>query len=291
MKIGTLGYTPYAAGLYCNDRFGTNWLLLFGSVLLGVSACFLWISSGAILLGYSEEDRKGTASEYSGFFSLIVEISILRTSQVSFKFTLQSLGGSIGGIISLALNINKSWRGSVSNATYIVLMIVMSSGIPFALALPKAAEVQRTDGKRVILNRQPSLAQEFAVLKRIITRPTVLCLIPVFIYSQWFLSYQWQFNYAYFTVRARALNSTIFYLVRLVSTLAFGQLLDWTRFTRRTRARLGLWTYGVITGAGWIIGQAVQAHYARTKPTIDWADSVFGLGCFVFTLWGFMDPL
>ncbi|KAF8854897.1 hypothetical protein BDZ45DRAFT_543583, partial [Acephala macrosclerotiorum] len=52
LQIGTLGYTPYAAGLYCVDKFGTTWLLLFGSVVLGISACFLWVASGAILLGY-----------------------------------------------------------------------------------------------------------------------------------------------------------------------------------------------------------------------------------------------
>ena len=68
LQIGTLGYVPYAAGLYCNDRFGTNWLLLFGAVILGLSACFLWVSAGAILLGYSEEHRKGRASKYTRDF-------------------------------------------------------------------------------------------------------------------------------------------------------------------------------------------------------------------------------
>lgn len=62
LEIGTLGYTPYAAGLYCVDKFGISWLLLLGSVILGISACFLWVASGAILLGYTEENKKGTAS-------------------------------------------------------------------------------------------------------------------------------------------------------------------------------------------------------------------------------------
>lgn len=65
VKVGTLGYSPYAAGLYLVDHSGADWLLLFGAVLLGISACFLWVSSGAILLGYSEEYRKGTASMLS----------------------------------------------------------------------------------------------------------------------------------------------------------------------------------------------------------------------------------
>ncbi|KAF2492575.1 MFS general substrate transporter [Lophium mytilinum] len=271
LLIGTLGYTPYAAGLYCNDRFGTNWLLLFGAALLGISAAFLWVSSGAILLGYSEENRKGVA--------------------MSVKFGLQALGASIGGIISLALNLEKSWRGSVNNATYIVLMTIMTIGFPFALLLPSASRVQRTDGRKVVLKKQPSIRKEFSVLKKILKRPALLSLFPLYLYSQWFLSYQWQFNFAYFTVRARALNSTVFYLVGLLSALLMGQILDWRRFSRKTRARVGFGIILVTSGTSWILGQALQAHYTKTMPTLDWANDGYGLGAFLFTLWGASDPL
>ncbi|KAK5125720.1 hypothetical protein LTR85_011994 [Meristemomyces frigidus] len=271
LVIGTLGYTPYAAGLYCNDRFGTNWLLLFGAVTIGLSGAFLWVSSGAILLGYSEEHRKGRA--------------------MSFKFGLQSLGAAIGGIISLALNIEKDWRGSINTATYVVLMVIMSLSWPFALALPTAGRIRRTDSRPVVLAQQASLIKEYGVLKRIFTRPAVLALLPLWLYGQWFLSYQWQFNYAYFTVRARALNSTLFYLVGLASALLMGQLLDWTRFSRPTRAKLGFWFIFIFVGASWVIGQAVQVHYSKTVPTLDWASDGYGLGAFLFTLWGFSDPL
>ncbi|KAF2712173.1 MFS general substrate transporter [Pleomassaria siparia CBS 279.74] len=268
--IGTLGYVPYAAGLYCNDRFGTNWLILLGAVSIGMSACFLWVASGAILLGYTEERRKGRA--------------------MSFKFGLQSLGASIGGIISLALNVEKSYRGGVSTPTYIVLMIIMCLGLPFALFLPTAAQVQRTDGRPVKLAQQISLIKEFNVLKNMLKRPAILALIPLWLYGQWFLSYQWQFNFAYFTVRARALNSTIFYLVGLVSALLMGYILDFDRFSRRTRAKVGFFLVLIFAGTSWILGQAVQVHYSRTNPTLDWSSSGFGLGAFVFALWGFSDP-
>ncbi|KAF2164835.1 hypothetical protein M409DRAFT_24740 [Zasmidium cellare ATCC 36951] len=271
LVIGTLDYTPYAAGLYCNDRFGTNWLLLFGSVILGLAAAFLWVSSGAILLGYSEESRKGRA--------------------MAFKFGLQSLAGSIGGIISLALNIKKAWRGSISTPTYVVLMVIMSVGWLFALALPTARQIQRVDGRPVHLVKQATFFKEFRVLKSIFTRPAILALIPFWIYGQWNLSYQWQFNFAYFTVRARALNSTLFYLVGLVSALVLGQLLDHTRWSRPARAKIGFLVLVVLVGTGWILGQAVQVHYSNTKPTLDWSSDGYGLGAFLFTLWGFCDPM
>ncbi|KPM43905.1 hypothetical protein AK830_g2581 [Neonectria ditissima] len=271
LLIGTLGYAPYAAGLYLVDRSGANWLLLLGSVLIGLSACFLWIASGAVFLGYTEENRKGFAT--------------------SLKFALQNLGASIGGIISLALNAKRNYRGSISNATYVVFITIMCLGFPFAIALPSISKVQRADGRKVAIIKAPSLAHEFRVLRVLLKNPTVLALVPFMLYAQWFLSYQWQFNFAYFTVRARALNSALFYLAGLFGALAFGQLLDWQRFSRQTRAKIGFVVILFTTGTSWILGQAVQVHYSRTLPSLDWSDPGFGLGCFVFTLWGFSDPL
>lgn len=41
LVVGTLGYVPYFAALYCNSAFGTEWFLLFGSVTCGISVRFL----------------------------------------------------------------------------------------------------------------------------------------------------------------------------------------------------------------------------------------------------------
>ena len=160
----------------------------------------------------------------------------------------------------------------------------MSLGLPFAILLPTARKVQRTDGRPVVLAKQPSLVKE-------LKGPAFLALLPLFLYSQWFLSYQWQFNFAYFTVRARALNSTLFYLVGLFSALGTGQLLDWTRFTRPQRAKIGFVIVLLTTGTSWILGQVLQVHYSKTQPTLDWANDGYGLGAFLFTLWGFSDPM
>ncbi|KAJ4313544.1 hypothetical protein N0V84_009362 [Fusarium piperis] len=272
LVAGTLGYVPYAAGFYVVDKYGKDWLLLFGSVTCGLSACFLWVASGAILLGYPEENRKGIA--------------------ISIKFALQNLGASIGGIISFALNIRRAYRGSISNATYVVLIVIMCLGFPFALLLPKASRVERADGRKVIIRKSPSFLNEFHLLAKLIRIPTVLAIVPLMLYAQWFLSYQWQFNFAYFTVRHRALNSMLFYITGLIAALLFGALLDWERFTRKTRARIGFIILLVTTGSSWILGQAVQVHFSKTTPTLDWAEGgSAGLGTFTFLWWGAVDPL
>ncbi|KAF4119337.1 Ion channel regulatory protein UNC-93 [Geosmithia morbida] len=271
LVIGTLGYAPYAAGFYVVDSYGQDWLLLFGAVTCGLAACFLWVASGAIFMGYSEENRKGFAT--------------------ALKFMFQNLGASIGGIVSLALNADKNYRGSITKATYVVLIAIMSAGLPFALSVPPADKVQRRDGRSVDLRSDQTIAGEVRILWRLAKNPTVVALVPLMLYSQWFLSYQWQFNYAYFTVRSRALNSMLFYLSGFFASWLLGQYLDYRDWQRRTRARGGFIIMFVSVGVSWIIGQAVQVKYAREPPALDWADDGFGLGCFVFVLWGASDPI
>ncbi|TVY51376.1 UNC93-like protein [Lachnellula cervina] len=212
-------------------------------------------------------------------------------NRITPRYALLNLGSSVGGMIALALNSKSNYRGGVNRATYIALMTIMCLGFPFALLLPTASKVERSDGRSVVLRKQPSLASEFKVLKSIFLKPWVWALIPLIIYAQWFLSFQWQFNFAYFTVRARALNSFLFYLLGLTSALLMGQLLDSTRWQRRTRAKIGFAIVTVLTGTSWILGQAVQVQYEKIHPTIDWNDGKYGLGAFVFALWGFSDPL
>lgn len=209
----------------------------------------------------------------------------------AIKFAFQNLGASLGGIINLALNLGSNYRGSVSSETYIVLMTIMCLGLPFALSVSRPSKVQRYDGRKVELVKAASLAKEYRNLLKLLNTTTVLALLPITIYAYWFLSYQWGFNSAYFTVRTRALNSMLFYLCGTIASILWGLFLDWERFSRRTRAIVGFWILVIVTGASWIIGQAVQVKYAKAPPTLDWADEGYGLGCFVFVLWGVADPL
>jgi len=57
--FGTVGYAPFAAGLYTNNRFGTEWLVLFGAALCGISAGVFWMAEAAIALSYPEPYNQG----------------------------------------------------------------------------------------------------------------------------------------------------------------------------------------------------------------------------------------
>lgn len=64
LVIGTLGYAPYSAALYTNNRYGVEWFVLFGGATCGIAASALWASEGAIALGYAEVQDRGKFSTY-----------------------------------------------------------------------------------------------------------------------------------------------------------------------------------------------------------------------------------
>lgn len=89
-----MGYAPYAAGLYTNNRFGNEWFVLVGAALCGITAGIFWMAEAAIALSYPEPKNQG---RFLGFW-------------ISFR-----LGGQIvGGAINLGLNAQRNTAGSVS---------------------------------------------------------------------------------------------------------------------------------------------------------------------------------
>ncbi|CAD0047834.1 unnamed protein product [Aureobasidium pullulans] len=137
--IGTLGYCPYAAGLYVNNRYGDGWFVLFGAALCGLSAGIFWSVEAAIALAYPEPHNQG---RFLGFW-------------LSFR-----LGGQIvGGAINLGVNVNNNKAGSVSYHVF-EAFIALQALAPFAgLLLSPPEKVQRTDGLPHFLLIVPLIAQ------------------------------------------------------------------------------------------------------------------------------------
>lgn len=51
-------YTP-SPPADTNKVFGTEWFVLFGAALCGISAGIFWSVEGAIILGYPEASKRG----------------------------------------------------------------------------------------------------------------------------------------------------------------------------------------------------------------------------------------
>lgn len=63
LVLGTLGYAPYSASLYVNNRYGVEWFVIFGGATCGIAAAALWSSEAAIALGYAGVGERGRFSE------------------------------------------------------------------------------------------------------------------------------------------------------------------------------------------------------------------------------------
>lgn len=157
--FGTLGFAPYAAGLYTNNRFGTEWFVLLGAALCGISAGVFWMAEAAIALSYPEPYNQG---RFLGFW-------------LSFR-----LGGQVlGGAINLGINAKRNESGKVSYTVYLIFIALQALG-PFAgLLLNKPSKVQRTDGVPVNMNIPNSNWHEIKATTRLFFSRNFLLIIPL----------------------------------------------------------------------------------------------------------------
>ncbi|KFY24054.1 hypothetical protein V491_02313 [Pseudogymnoascus sp. VKM F-3775] len=247
LVIGAAFYTPYAAGLYCNNRYGNEWFMLLGAVLCGIGASLLWASEAAIAVGYPEESKRG---RYVGIWMCI-----------------RQLGPLVGGAISLALNVKTTHAGKVSYNTYLGLIAISSLGAPFALLLSQPDKVVRSDGTKIPYMKETNISIEARALWKQMKSRRILLLIPVFIAGQWGVTYQGNYLTGYFTVRARALASLLTAIVGFAGNILTGILLDLNLAKPK-------WVYVAIAffiTVSWAWIAAVQADFSSKSeaPALD----------------------
>lgn len=170
LVIGAAFYTPYAAGLYCNNRYGNEWFMLLGAALCGIGASLLWASEAAIAVGYPEDAKRG---RYVGIWMGI-----------------RQMGPLVGGAVSLALNVKTKEKGKVTYTTYLGLVAISSLGAPFALLLSQPQKVNRSDGTKIPYMKKTNFKTEARAIFRQLKNPYMLLLIPVFLAGQFGVTYQ-----------------------------------------------------------------------------------------------------
>ncbi|PWY93123.1 duf895 domain protein membrane protein [Aspergillus sclerotioniger CBS 115572] len=255
--IGAAFYTPYAAALYCNNRYGNEWFLLLGAALCGIGASLLWASEAAIAVGYPEEAKRG---RYVGIWMGI-----------------RQMGPLVGGAISLALNINTAHTGKVTYTTYLGLVAISSLGAPFALLLSQPQKVIRSDGTAIPYMRRTSFAIEARAIWKQLHNKYMLLLIPVFLAGQFGTTYQGNYLTTYFTVRSRALASFLTAVVGAIANISTGIILDIKSVSRETRSKsVYIFILIFLTGS-WIWNAVVQTKLSRMAdpPTFDLGDGPF----------------
>ncbi|KAH8424462.1 DUF895 domain membrane protein [Aspergillus melleus] len=263
--VGTMGYAPYAAGLYTNNRFQSEWLTIFGAALCGLSAGIFWMAESAIALSYPEPYNQG---RFLGFW-------------LSFR-----VGGQIlGGAINLGINANRNEAGSVSFTVFIIFIALQALG-PFAgLLLNSPERVQRSDGLPVRLRVAQSPWFEIKATAKLFATRKFLLLVPLIAQAAYSEAVMFTYLSLWFSVRARALGSFLSGVTALTVGNLLGAFLDRTRISLKIRSRGAFTVILALQGAWWIWGTIVATEYRRTGPTYDWVDEGFGRGFAVYLFW------
>lgn len=263
--FGTTGFAPYAAGLYTNNQYGTEWFVLFGAALCGVSAGVFWMAEAAIALSYPEAHNQG---KFLGFW-------------LSFR-----LGGQVlGGVINLGINASNNHAGKVSSSVYLVFIALQALG-PFAgLLLNPPSKVQRTDGVPVRLSVTDSNWQEIKATTKLFCSRNFLLITPLIAQAVYSEAVMFTYQSLWFSVRVRALGSFLSGLVAMAAGNVLGGFLDSKRISLRNRSRGAFLTILGLQGGWWIWATILVTDFRITKPTYDWVDPGFGKGFALFLFW------
>ncbi|RYN36921.1 hypothetical protein AA0113_g2622 [Alternaria arborescens] len=270
LLLGTLGYAPYSASLYVNNRYGVEWFVLLGGATCGIAASALWASEGAIALGYADVHNRG---KFTGIW-----------------LGLRELGQLIGSSIQLSLNYKSGERGKVGYTTYIVLIALQCLGLPLALLVSPPHKVYHRDGRKV-----PDPTKNKAVLKEVqrwwalLRDRRFFLLVPVMIGFNWNNTYQGIYLTKYFSVRARTLGSLTSGVAATFANIFWGWFYDTKFVSRPTLAKVtwGIFSLLMLGLFGWQV--ANEKMYAGSKVTLDWDLPGFGRGFAVNVLFRFMN--
>ncbi|KAJ4181521.1 hypothetical protein NW755_011058 [Fusarium falciforme] len=269
LVIGTIGFAPYSAGLYLNNRYGVEWLVIFGAACCGVSAGIFWASEAAIGISYPEPRNRGRLVAYW--------LSWTRVGQI------------LGGAINLGLNADRNEAGKVSYKVYLVFIALQALGPFAALLLNRPSKVQRSDGKAVDLTIFDQPWQEFKATTRTFLKKEFLLLVLWIgqgVYSE---SVFFTYIALWFSVRARALGSFVSGVVAVIAGNLLGVWLDQNHVALKKRARWAYITIMTLQGAWWIWLTVNVTKYRKEQPIYDWSDPGFGraFGVFIFLVSGF----
>ncbi|KAI6350233.1 hypothetical protein MCOR25_010574 [Pyricularia grisea] len=264
LTFGTVGFAPFAAGLYANNRFGNEWFVIVGAAICGISAGVFWMAEAAIAIAYPEPWKRGRA--------------------IGYWLTYRLGGQIIGGAINLGLNAQRNSAGQVSYNVFLFFIAIQATGPLIAIFLSSPDQVQRKDGKRVELAITQNWSTEIRETTRLFFTPKFLLLVLWI--GQAVFSEAVFFTYIalWFSVRSRALASLLSGIFAIIAGNGLGYWLDSTRFSLKVRSRGAFWTIAILQGAWWAWATINVTRFREIRPTYDWVDQDFGQAFVVFLL-------
>ncbi|GFZ43697.1 hypothetical protein JCM24511_01417 [Saitozyma sp. JCM 24511] len=257
LAIGACGYAPYAAALYANSAFRNQWGLVVGAIVCGLTSGLFWVSEGAIIMIYSEPERKGRL--------LALWQSIYQAATL------------IGGGINLGLNVHNKSSGGLAPKTYLTF-VGLNCLAPFvSLLLSNPKQVQRVDKKPVPAFPSEGFWKECWLTCKELKDPKILAC--AFLWSQCLFipSYLGTYVARFFSVRARGLTSIVQPLLAILFFQIAGVILDSKKIKLRHKLIV---TWGAlqvlgITSMIWILVKNVHLDSVTPRPNYDWTTPGF----------------
>lgn len=251
--------------------------VIASGAILGVGASMLWVVQGAIMTTYVAESQKGRA--------------------IAVFWIIFNLGGGVGSLASFGLNF-RSKSGTVSDSTYIALMIIMLLGWGLGLFICSPKRIRLAQLHAAVEKEKHSLRGTTEIVIRTLASWRVACMLPLFFCANVFYSYQQNnVNGMTFNIRSRSLNGALYWIAQMLGGLFIGVILDLPFLSRPVRARVG-WAVLLVTGMSiWGGGYAFQKWQDRRlaaglKQDVDYTQSSISTGpIFLYIFYGMYDAL
>ncbi|KAF5355793.1 hypothetical protein D9756_004299 [Leucocoprinus leucothites] len=277
LLLGSFGYALYIGSyLAMNIHPDAGGFVIAAGAILGICAGLLWTAQGSLMLAYPTESQKGRF--------------------ISIFWSIFNLGAVVGASVAVGTNFH-STSNSVGNGTYIGFLVLTIIGVFIPLIMVNPNSMIRTDGTKVTTPRHPSWKTEFiGLVVTLKTDPLIIMLFPMFLASNWFYTWQFnEFNGAIFNIRARSLNSFLYWISQIVGSLFIGYILDMKSVRRRVRAFTG-WT--ILFALVWVVhiwAYFYQKQYTRESlpntPKLDIYDKPYVGRVFLYIFCGILDSV
>ncbi|KAI1302448.1 hypothetical protein EDD11_005614 [Mortierella claussenii] len=271
--IGCCCYILYAGSLLCYNHTQAGAFTITAGGILGVGAGMLWTAQGAMMMAYPREQDKG---KFIGYFWAIF-----------------NSGAVLGSVIAFAINYNLTESKSLSDAVYAAFLALMGIGALTALSLAPPSSVTHSNGDRIQIQKFPTWTGEVAAVLKLFLNWRMVVLIPMFLSSNWFYSYQFStVNGRYFSLRTQSLNNIFYWFSQIGGSYLFARVLDFQGVNRRTRALWGLLIICCCFIATWIGGIFFQRTYTidEPKPNHDFNEGASYVGpLFLYMFYGLND--
>ncbi|TQV98594.1 hypothetical protein V2A60_007686 [Cordyceps javanica] len=271
LMIGSLGYPLYVGGLWYYDRTGHAWFPLLGGAVLGLTGGFLWSTAAFVQFAYAHEKDKAL--------------------YISIQWMLRSFGAMVGSSISLSLNIHETHPVGVSDAVYIVFIVVHASAFFIAMIFiihPK--DVVRKDGSHIATSRDSKVWYEIKQTFKLMTMSKYLIMAPAQLGCEMGLALVSSVNEKgrFFNLRTRSVNNFAYQTIQILVPGLLICVLD-SRFvkSRRHRGLLGIGLMGTIAIAGCVgLMSWLRVNHVESRPvldSLDWTDPEFRgmLACYL----------